>query len=94
MHEEECSTSSPNQFKPSFCISECGRIHRYSAIHIYSMAPTKQNLSEPFQILNSVVVNTNNLRGVDFAYERVGMLVGNFELRPLKETNHGVAQDF
>ena len=32
--------------------------------------------------------------GGDFAYERVGMLIRNFELSPLKETNNGMAQDF
>ena len=30
----ECSTSSSNQFKPSFFISECGRIHRYAVVQI------------------------------------------------------------
>ena len=38
-----------------FFISKCGRIHRHAVVHwcMYSMA-TKQNLSEPFQILTVV----------------------------------------
>ena len=64
MHEGECSTSSPSQFKPSFFISQCGRIYRYADIHVYSTARTKQNLSASFQILNSFVIDMNNLREI------------------------------
>ena len=34
MHEGERSTSSSNQFKPSFFINECGRIYRYAVLHL------------------------------------------------------------
>ena len=34
MHERECSTSSSNQSKPSFFISESGRIHQFAVVHV------------------------------------------------------------
>ena len=33
LHEEKSSTSSSNEFKPSFSITECGRIHHYAVLH-------------------------------------------------------------
>ena len=37
LHEEKSSTSSSNgsnEFKPSFSITECGRIHQYAVLHV------------------------------------------------------------
>ena len=42
----------PSQFKPSFFISECGRIHRYAVVQVQH--GHKINLSAPFKILNGV----------------------------------------
>ena len=46
-------------------------------------------------ILMNVVHGPGPMKpGGNSAYERVGMLVGNFELNPLKEIDLGVAQAF
>ena len=61
MHLRECSTSTSNQFKPSFFLSECGRIHWYAVVHLQH-GHKIEYLGTISNFLPFCVFNTNNLR--------------------------------